>query len=279
VRAPVGSIACAVHAKGKTALEVGHELARAASAALPDRVEDIVPGIREVLAEHGGHRRFSVLVDALDEAISPTEARLIVRGLLVPLVETCSDVGVQVLVGTRRRDDAGDLLAAFGAAHHDIDLDLDQYFALEDLTGYAQATLQMRGDERPGNPYTHDDSVPVGLAARIAEVAKPNFLIAGLIARTHGLHDTEPVPPAAIAGGSTVDSALADYLTRIPHLDGVPAAAVLTALAYAQSPASSLSCGTWHSRRSPGRASRSTGSAGSPVDRPRTSSSKPPPAV
>jgi len=40
VRAPLGSIACAVHAKGKTALQVGQEIARAASAPLPDRLDD-----------------------------------------------------------------------------------------------------------------------------------------------------------------------------------------------------------------------------------------------
>ena len=40
VRAAPGSVACAVHAKGKTALEVAPEIARAASAALPERLED-----------------------------------------------------------------------------------------------------------------------------------------------------------------------------------------------------------------------------------------------
>ena len=79
-----------------------------------------------------------------------------------------------------------------------------------------------------------------GLAARIAEVASPNFLIAGLIARTHGLHDAEAVPPATIVGDPTVDSALADYLTRIADLGGTPSTDVLTALAYSQSPGLTL---------------------------------------
>ena len=46
VRAAPGSVACAVHAKGKTALEVAAEIARAASAALPERVEDLAPMLR-----------------------------------------------------------------------------------------------------------------------------------------------------------------------------------------------------------------------------------------
>ena len=44
VRASLGSVSCAVHAKGKTALEVAEEIARAASAALPEQTRR--PGTR-----------------------------------------------------------------------------------------------------------------------------------------------------------------------------------------------------------------------------------------
>src|SRR5579859_5644479 len=56
VRATPGSVACAVHVKGKTALEVATEIARAASAALPDTEEDFAPALRAALAGRGGHR-------------------------------------------------------------------------------------------------------------------------------------------------------------------------------------------------------------------------------
>ena len=50
VLATLGSVSCAVHAKGKTALEVAEEIARAASARLPSEPEDLAPAIRDALA-------------------------------------------------------------------------------------------------------------------------------------------------------------------------------------------------------------------------------------
>lgn len=237
-RAPIGSIDCAVHAKGKTALEVGHEVAKAASAPLSRYLEDLVPGIRSALEERGS-RGFTLVLDALDEVSDPEQARLIVRQLLLPLVEACSDLGAKVLVGTRRQDDAGDLIDAFGLAHREIDLDQPSYFEIEDLQGYAMATLQRRGISSDSNAYQDDeDAAPV--AHRIASIASPNFLVAGLIARKHGLYDREPVSPSGIptvpATADPVDVALRDYLARVPDAEGMSPAALLTPLAYAEAP-------------------------------------------
>ncbi|MDQ3989816.1 MAG: hypothetical protein M3291_11590, partial [Actinomycetota bacterium] len=234
VRASVGSVACAVHAKGKTALDVAMEIARAASAPLPERVEDLPAGLREVLTERGG-RRFNVLIDALDEASDPAQARAVITGIVLPIAETCADLGAQLVVGTRRSDDAGDLLRVFGPARSTVDLDESHYFAVDDLAAYAQATLQLRGDERPGNPYQMDD-VAAPVAARIAELAERNFLVAGLVARTHGLYDDVPVSPAAVSFTPSVESALAAFLDRLAPVAGVPARELLTALAFAEAP-------------------------------------------
>src|SRR5262249_3368790 len=193
VRASVGSVGCAVHAKAKTALEVAEEIARAASTRLPRDTGDLAPAIRETLDEHSG-RRFNVIIDALDEAASPEQARAIIDQGVLPLAETCSDVGAQVVVGTRRRDDGGNLLDRFGGALEAIDLDDPRYFAEEDLAAYALACLQLAGDERPGNPYL-DDAVAGPVADRIAALAGRNFLIAGLIARSRGLHDERAADP------------------------------------------------------------------------------------
>src|SRR5207248_6306090 len=114
VRASVGSVACAVHAKGKTALDVAMEIARAASAPLPDTVDGVLAGLREALAERG--RRFNLIIDALDEASDPAQARAIITGIVLPIAQTLADLGAQVIVGTRRNDDAGDLLRDFGPA-------------------------------------------------------------------------------------------------------------------------------------------------------------------
>ena len=207
VRASVGSVGCAVHAKAKTALEVAEEIARAASARLPKDTSDLVPAIREVLDEHGG-RRFNVIIDALDEAASPEQARAIIDQVALPLAETCSDAGAQVVVGTRRRDDGGNLLDRFGGALEGIDLDDPRYFAEEDLAAYALACLQLAGDERPGNPYL-DYTLAGPVAGRIAAMAGRNFLVAGLIARSRGLHDEQAADPGQLGFSATVDSALA----------------------------------------------------------------------
>lgn len=241
VRASVGSVGCAVHAKAKTALEVAEEIARAASARLPKDTGDLLPAIREVLDEHGG-RRFNVIIDALDEAASPEQARAIVDQVALPLAETCSDAGAQVVVGTRRRDDGGNLLDRFGGALDGIDLDDPRYFAEEDLAAYALACLQLAGDERPGNPYS-DDTLAGPVAGRIAAMAGRNFLIAGLIARSRGLHDEQAADPGQLGFSATVDSALASYLERLNPVAGMSADRALTALAFAEAPG--LSARLW----------------------------------
>ncbi|WSV46837.1 trypsin-like peptidase domain-containing protein [Streptomyces decoyicus] len=236
VRAPLGSVSCAVHAKGKMALEVAHEIARAASASLPDVVEDLAPALRDALTNRtASPTPFTVVIDALDEATSPKHTRLITTGIAMPLAETCADLQVRVLIGSRRRDDAGDLLTTFGSAARVIDLDTPKFFAKADLTAYALATLQLLGDERPDPPYA-DDAVARPIAERIAELADGNFLVAGLIARSHGLHDTTAVAPADISLTSTVAEALHEYLIRIAPVGGIPASVVLTALAYSEAP-------------------------------------------
>ncbi|MGD0246500.1 MAG: cytosine permease [Streptosporangiaceae bacterium] len=233
VLATKGSVACAVHAKGKTAFDVATEIARAASAELPDRLEDLAPALREAISKSS--TRFNVVLDALDEAATPAEARLIINRIVLPLVQTCADAGVQMVVGTRTRDGSEDLLMAFGAAARVVDLDKPEFFDLSDLKAYAVATLQLEGDERPGNPY-RSLATAEPVAARIAELADPNFLVAGLVARTHGLYDDVAADPAAIQFDPYVPAALGTYIARIPPTAGISAADLLAALASAKVP-------------------------------------------
>ncbi|MBP2706320.1 trypsin-like peptidase domain-containing protein [Microbispora sp. RL4-1S] len=235
VRAPEGSVSCAVHAKGKTALDVATEIAHAASAVPPERAEDLAPAVQGVLGGHG--RRFNVIIDAMDEAATPAEARAIIGQIILPLVETCAEDGIGILVGTRYHDGEGDLLREFGSPQL-VRLD-DDYFEEEDLIRYTQATLQLRGHERPGNPYA-DPGAARPVAERIARLAGPNFLIAGLVARAHGLHDTEAVAAAEVSFPSQVGSVLLRYLARMPGAGRVSADLVLTALAFTQAPGMSL---------------------------------------
>lgn len=233
VRATVGSVACAVHAKGRTALEVAAEIARAAAVPLPRAPGEIVAGLRRWLSQRP--RRFNVIIDALDEVAAPEHARELIHAVLVPLARSCADVGVQVTVGTRRADDLGDLLKEFGSELDLVDLDSPAYFSEPDLAAYAEATLRLIGAERTGNPYA-TSAVAAPVARRIAQLANGNFLVAGLVARTRALRDSEAVVPGSVSFTATVDSALDEYLVALPSAGAASARTVLTALAYAEMP-------------------------------------------
>src|SRR5262249_51050106 len=132
--------------------------------------------------------------------------------------------------------------ARFGGALAAIDLDDPKNFAEEDLAAYALACLQLAGDERPGNPYD-DDAAAGPLASKIAALADRNFLVAGLIARSHGLHDWHAADPDQLSLPATVSSALAAYLERLSPVAGVPASQIMTGLAFAEAPG--LTVGLW----------------------------------
>ncbi|MFF0735136.1 hypothetical protein ACFYVK_26375 [Streptomyces chartreusis] len=242
VRAPVGSVACAVHARGKTASEVAREIAAAASAQLPERIDDLAPHLRVALAGRDPAIIFSIVIDALDEAVTPREARTIMRRVAWPLAETCADLGVRVVVGTRRNDDEGSLLSTLGSDAVVVDLDTNEYFSEGDLVAYALATLQLLGDERPDNPY-EDTHAAASTAEQIAIMSQGNFLVAGLVARAHGMHDHQQIPLEELSFTPTVAAALETYLQQLPEVDGVSAKDVLTALAYAETPG--LPVGLW----------------------------------
>ena len=166
------------------------------------------------------------------------EARAIVHDVLQPLAESCADVGVRVLVGTRKHDDGGVLVTTIGAIRNEIDLDHPEFVDLGDVTAYALATLQLTGDPRPDSPYV-DDRVARPVAQRIAEVSVPNFLVAGLLAREHGLHDAAAVDPASIAlpgDQDRVQVALMRYLARMDGIYGLSPSQLLLPLAYAETP-------------------------------------------
>jgi hypothetical protein len=125
------AVACAVHARGATALEVAQEIARAASAPLPAEPDGLLPALRKALSARP--RRFTVVVDGVDEASTPREARTIAAGLLRPLARIRDGQGVRVVAGTRTADEAGDLPDAFGADARILHLDDGSERAAENL--------------------------------------------------------------------------------------------------------------------------------------------------
>lgn len=233
VRATIGSVGCAVHAKGKTALEVATEVARAVSVGLPAAPADLTAAMRDRPGRWPA--RFNLVIDALDEMATPDDARQVVHDVVVPLARDRAHFGVQVVVGTRRVDDKGELLAQFGADADIVDLDTATYFTESDLADYALATLRLVGPERAGNPYP-GSGLSEAVARRIATLAEGNFLIAGLVARAHGLRDTVAVEPDKVSFTATVADALDVYLAGLPSVGGTSARLILTALAFAETP-------------------------------------------
>ncbi|GAA1041073.1 hypothetical protein GCM10009557_63960 [Virgisporangium ochraceum] len=233
LRATAGSVGCAVHAKGKTALQVATEIARAVGVRLPSQVDDLVPSVQRFLTKQP--RRFNVVIDAVDEATTPEQARSLLIDVVLPLVQGCGGLGVQIVCGSRHHDAAGNLLEVLDAAAKIIDLDHEAYFVLADLEAYAAANLAMDDAARPANPYA-DPTIARPVARQIAALAEPNFLIAGLDARRRGMYDEVAADPNNLTLTPTVRSALDAYLDKIPPVGDVPARVLLTSLAYAENP-------------------------------------------
>ncbi|HEY2577380.1 MAG TPA: WD40 repeat domain-containing protein [Streptosporangiaceae bacterium] len=218
---------CAVDARGKTALDVAVEVAGAASATLPDYVWDLEPSVRVALAGRGVHR-FGVVIDGLDEAATPAEAREIVSAVVLPLLQPSDEASVQVVVGARRSDTDGDLLAAFGESTVVIDLDEPEFFDEDDLVAHARASLRLAGGQRPGSPEQPDEAI----ARSIAAAAGRSFLVAGLAAWTHACYGAQLPGPATV----TAAEALRHHLGQAGAVGDVTAEALLTALAFAEPP-------------------------------------------
>ena len=238
------SVACAIHARGKTALEVATEIARAVSAELPqlpERLDSVAPAVSKAIAEQG-RERFNVIIDALDEATRPADAVSIVTQIIRPLLWTCP--GAQFVVGCRRRSGSGDLLGVFGDAVEVIDLDAVEYFSMTDVERYAQTTLQLRDTRDTRGNFDADNDVTRPLAARIAELSRGNFLVAGLTAVACAVNGQSATDPAELASyGRDAEDALYQLLERAleraPETSEMPAPAALaalTALAFAEAP-------------------------------------------
>jgi WD40 repeat protein len=215
---------CVVDARGKTALDVAVELAMGASATLPDYVWELEPSVRAALAERDV-QRFGVIIDGLDEAAAG-EATEIVSAIVLPLVQPSGGVSVRVVVGMGRSG----LLADFGEATVVIDLDQPEFFDQADLIAHAREQLRLaRGKgSAVGNGSAVDEH-----ARRIAAASGRSFLVAGLLAWTHGLYGTE-VPGAAVT--VTAAEALRDHLRHAGGIGNISAEAILTAVAFAEAP-------------------------------------------
>ena len=227
----LGRVSVAVHAAG---LDVGEATGRIAAA-----VSRIAEDPNLLIAQVRQRARpLVVVLDALDEAVTPAEARAIASKLLVALARDAADVGVKVLVGTRPGPDAM-FLRALGGRARVIDLDDPRYFEIADLAQYAARSLRLEFDLSAASPYCDDAPATAVVAQAIAEAAFPSFLVAGLTARARA--EDEAVIDTTLSGWqgkaafpADVDMAMADYLDRL----GDPGRAfdLLVPVAYARYP-------------------------------------------
>jgi hypothetical protein len=222
---PAGWASVGVRATGLDCAGVTAWLA--AGLSVPAADPDTFPA---VVAERVQRPGVTVVVDGLDEAISPTEAARIARTLLVPLA---ADANLAVLIGTRRGYDDR-LVRAFGPRAVVIDLDDPAFFELDDLVRYAAASLRLDHDPASASPYRDDPATDV-VARAIASAANPSFLAAGLAARARAedLEVIDTTVPGWQAGQrfpADVEAAMGEYLQHVPNRE------LLVPVAYARPP-------------------------------------------
>ncbi|MGD0378057.1 MAG: hypothetical protein ABSB01_26220 [Streptosporangiaceae bacterium] len=187
-----GAIDIAVHARTATAAEVTAAIAAAARAPRAD-----LDSLIDILLAR--NRRFTLAVDALDEAEDP---RAMAR-LLRTLASQTADAGVQLLVGTRPGGPGRPLITALGLPSRYssptlIDLDRPPYLSRDDLVEYVRRRLVLTGippsPGRPDTPYRGRGELAGQVAAAVADAAYPAFLIGQLVSRALVLRP-DPVSP------------------------------------------------------------------------------------
>ena len=240
-----GGPGLAFHARAVTIGDLLTALADLTGVDIPASADGLVTS----LADLPGQPPTRVVVDALDEAASDLDRRLIAE----VLAELAVLPGLRVAVATRPLAAAnpyapGGLLSALGAttseARNLVDLDSDTYFDLGGLREFAGALLAQDGMNNPSPPgaawtqYRNLREVRDRLAAVIAERAGRNFLVAAMAAAPLSAARTMTDPaakgfdPARIPSG--IGEALSKYLDRLPEQRRERDRELLTALAYAR---------------------------------------------
>lgn len=136
---PLGSIDVRIHARGRTSDEVLTAIAQAVGVS-SDGVQQLLGALRR------RSKPFTIIIDALDEALDPDD---LVRSVVRPLLWSERDIFVRLLIGTRPR-----LVPALGATDDQVlNLDNTAYFERADLASYVQRLLMVDGDPTAFTPY------------------------------------------------------------------------------------------------------------------------------
>ena len=170
---PAGVLACAVHARGRTADEVAAEVAGALGADTADAA-----ALLAMLREDWQRRPLAVLVDAVDEAADPFG---LITELLEPLARGAGRTGVRVVAGTRRGG-GDELLGLFAGSAKILDLDSPEYLEAGDLQEYVRRILVRKDDTENAGCYQSRPELAAVVAAAVADRASPSFLVGQLCA-------------------------------------------------------------------------------------------------
>ncbi|MEU2514477.1 hypothetical protein ABZ582_21120, partial [Streptomyces syringium] len=221
---PLHAIDVAIYAQNLTDRQVFEGIAAAARAPATT-IGELVDALTDRTT--AGGRPLTVLIDALDEAASPTT---LCTSVIRPLIDHAQG-RVRLLLGTRPH-----LLHHLGLhREQEIDLDADHYADPDALLAYTVRTLVQA---HHGSRYlTCAPSLRQAIATHIATAAGKSFLVAritaGTLAASRDLPDpADPDWRAALP--SVPGEAMAHDLNERLREDAARAADLLRPLAYAQ---------------------------------------------
>jgi len=214
----------------------------------PSSMDELLEGLRQLGSS--APTRLVLVVDALDEATTPAEAREMAKTLYT----IAGTRDTRVILGSRRRSTVGydstSLLAILGirsaAADNLVDLDTEAYADPDALQAFARDLLVQR-DEQPhsssdlGLWYYRDHLETADLLAHaIAERATPNFLVAALTATILALNPYDPsLDPNRLGFDpeqlpATIGEAVNRYFNSLESRASALFPQLLTAVAYAR---------------------------------------------
>jgi WD40 repeat protein len=168
---PVGSVHCAVHARGRTADEVAALIGRELGKPVRTAAE-----LLATPARGAGRRVYGIVVDGVDEAQDPEQ---LIDDLLEPLAGGAATWRVRLLLGLRTGADRS-LLRRCGNHVLEVPLDDPGYFDQADLSEYGRRWLSAQNEPSLSSPYRKRPELAARVAAAVAARAGKSFLIVQL---------------------------------------------------------------------------------------------------
>ena len=165
---PKGLITVAIHARQRTLSEVTKTLAAAVGVTAAGSHE-----VTNFLANQ--RKRFTIVIDALDEAV---DAQEIAEGLIGPLADAAAHSDIRLIIGTREH-----IIPLLSGQMVVLNLEFPAWQGATDLADYVTKILLAENEPEIRTPYRGHPDLVKQVATAVAARAQPNFLIARLVAR------------------------------------------------------------------------------------------------